>query len=547
MRHFSLQLGNETRGPLTEDEISAMIAEGALSADTLCLPEGATEWVPLSTHFKFGSTLKVRWSKPVSTEGEEEIAATRLDEDTRKRLLVYGLADAVSVDRFTQVQAMLAIADHEKQLRAQLDLHRYAGLAALGLAALGGVWLGLTAGPVADVLALLPRPVITERGDSRTRLSVLRSEIEQFALIKARAERAVFEKPKGGAPGLNLIASRLNIDPATAFAFRGQADTTPLARKTAVWGLTPDADRRIYVLRDRPTGRPAELLQAQVDVLDQVLSAPLDEAGFSQLFAEVMTGFPAATFTEAGLLRNDAAGMRMSALGIFIDRVDFRARAAASVSAQKQWSTELTAFSDRLKALQAKVHARTAPEARRRRWSEFNAGPGAELAAWVLTSGAKEAKINPDGTFTVNGVPSINATSLDQVIVTARLNGDTVYLRWGSPYLGAGDWRSETLPKTHFIERERYKVVDKTVVGGRTLYARFETSSHVFVKTRVSPRWHYLAIARATDKEPIFALVDEKAYAAAAKGAPLELTELAKADLYLKAEESARPDGLTNE
>ena len=36
MRHFSLLIGNETRGPLTEDEVLAMISQGALTADTPC-------------------------------------------------------------------------------------------------------------------------------------------------------------------------------------------------------------------------------------------------------------------------------------------------------------------------------------------------------------------------------------------------------------------------------------------------------------------------------------------------------------------------------
>ena len=110
MRHFSLLIGNETRGPLTEDEVLAMISEGALTADTPCLPEGAQDWVPLSDHFKFGVTLKLKRSKPVSTEVEEEIAASRLDPDTRRRLLLYALAEPASVDTFTQVQAMLALA-----------------------------------------------------------------------------------------------------------------------------------------------------------------------------------------------------------------------------------------------------------------------------------------------------------------------------------------------------------------------------------------------------------------------------------------------------
>ena len=127
--------------------------------------------------------------------------------------------------------------------------------------------------------------------------------------------------------------------------------------------------------------------------LEEVLSPPLDEAGFAQLFAEVMTTFPAATFAEAGRLKAEAAGMRMSGLQIFIDRVDFRAQAAASQAAQKGWGGELTAFSGRLKELKAKAYALTAPAARRQRWSEFSAGPGAELATLMLTSGGKAGRV----------------------------------------------------------------------------------------------------------------------------------------------------------
>jgi len=98
MRTFSLQIGNETRGPLTEAEIETMIAEGALTADMLCLPEGTQDWVPLSEHFKVRVTLKLKQTRPVSNEAEEEIEAVRLDPEIRRRLLLYGLADPGNVD-----------------------------------------------------------------------------------------------------------------------------------------------------------------------------------------------------------------------------------------------------------------------------------------------------------------------------------------------------------------------------------------------------------------------------------------------------------------
>lgn len=547
MRQFTLQIGNDTRGPLTEDEVAAMIAEGALTPDTPCRPEGAAEWTPLSDHFRFGAGLKVLRAKPVANEAEEELASTRLAPETRQRLLAYGLADAATVDAFTEVQGLLAIADHEQALKRLHARHRAASVVAfLSLGALGA-FAGFVAGPVADLLDLCVRPFVQATVDARTSLLVLRSEIRQFEEIRQRAERAVFARPTGGTPGLNLIATRLQFDPATSFVLRGQADTAPLTRRLTPWGLRLDDDRRVYVLRDAPSARLTELLKAQGDILEEVLSPPLDEAGFAQLFAEVMTTFPAATFAEAGRLKAEAAGMRMSGLQIFIDRVDFRAQAAASQAAQKGWGGELTAFSGRLKELKAKAYALTAPAARRQRWSEFSAGPGAELATLMLTSGVKAGRVAADGSFAVAGAPGLNASTLSQVIVSARIAGDTVFLPWGSRLLGPGRWNSEAMPNATLIERERYRVTDKVAVGGRSYQARLQTPTHDFVYARSAPVWRYLAVARDRDKEPVFALVDEKTFEAARKGDVLPVADLAKTDLYLRAAESERPDGLYEE
>ena len=190
MRHFSILIGNETRGPLTEAEIMAMIAEGTLTADMLCAPEGSPDWVPLSDHFKFGVTLKLRRTKAVSTEVEEEIAATRLDPDTRRRLLLYGLAEPANVDTFTQVQAMLALADHEKKITSTQRLHRGVGYAALIAMVGGGALLGLSRGFGGDALAFCGSLFVKEELNARTSLAILRSELSQFAEIKTRAERA---------------------------------------------------------------------------------------------------------------------------------------------------------------------------------------------------------------------------------------------------------------------------------------------------------------------------------------------------------------------
>ena len=544
MRHFSLLIGEETRGPLTEDEIATMIAEGALTADQLCMPEGTQDWVPLSDHFKFGGPLKLKRTKPVANEAEEEVAAARLDPETRRRLLLYGLAEPASVDTFTQVQAMLALADHEQKLIASNRRYRLIGFASLAAMMAVGAVIGLSRGFGGDMLAMGGGLFVKEEISARTSLLVLRSEIGQFAELKTRAERAVFEKPRGGSPGFNVIASRLRIDPYSSFSLRGQLDTSPLTRRLAPWGLKLDGDRRVTVLREAPPAKVAALLKDQSELLDDVLAPTLDEPGFAKLFAEVLGTFPSAGFPESARLRAEAEGMRMSGLKIFIDRVDFRAQAASTLTAQKTWATQLEEFSGRLKALQAKVYALTSPAARRQRWSQFNAGPGAELAAWMLTSGGKETKVNGDGSFVVSAIAGINSDSLNQVIVSTRIAGDTVFLPWGSKHLGAGKWASEPMAKAFLIDRERYKVTDKVIVGGRTYYANLQTATHRFVYARLSPQWRYLALARAGDTDTVYALVDEKTFAKVSKGTTLTPAELAPFNLYLSAEESVRPEGL---
>ena len=162
----------------------------------------------------------------------------------------------------------------------------------------------------------------------------------------------------------------------------------------------------------------------------------------------------------------------------------------------------------------------------------------------MLTSGAKEARLNPDGTFVVTAISGINADSLNQVIISARIAGDTVFFPWNSKHLGAGKWASEPMAKAFLIDRERYKVIDKVTAGGRTYYTTLQTGTHRLVFKRNSPQWLYLALARDSDKDTIFAMVDEKTYAAAIKGSTITPSELAKFSLYPKAEESLRPDGL---
>jgi GYF domain 2 len=50
MKYYYASPDNKTAGPVTVEEIQAMIKSGALKADPMVVPEGSSDWRPLSAH-----------------------------------------------------------------------------------------------------------------------------------------------------------------------------------------------------------------------------------------------------------------------------------------------------------------------------------------------------------------------------------------------------------------------------------------------------------------------------------------------------------------
>ncbi len=189
MSHFNLLLGQEIRGPLTEAEVTALISAGTVTAETPCAPVGAQGWTPLSQHFHFHPGLKVQWMKPVSTAAEEKLSAVRIGPATRKRLIAYGLADAVTVEGLTQVQAEQAIALKEITLRRELGRHQLTASVALALGLFLGVQTGLAENSASDQLDNLVGFFIKEQGNAKDSLHMLRGSLREQADIREREQK----------------------------------------------------------------------------------------------------------------------------------------------------------------------------------------------------------------------------------------------------------------------------------------------------------------------------------------------------------------------
>lgn len=280
MRHFTILIDNETRGPLTEDALIAMIAAGSVHADTPCAPEGSTEWVPLSAHFNFGSKLKVKLGKQVSTGAEQEAAATRIDPDLRKKLLIYGLADAATVDGFTQAQAVAAIGAKEGPLKAQLRKHRVVALTSFVIAIPVAFVAGLFGPLVPTALGLLASTGIHEDGSAKADLTACHEQIVRMRTAIRKIESVAFEEPRGGSLLADILPNRLKVVPENSFFLKAKFADTRVREAVTRAGGQFGKDRRVHLLKEMPAARTLELLKASEQALLSPLVGPQNWANF---------------------------------------------------------------------------------------------------------------------------------------------------------------------------------------------------------------------------------------------------------------------------
>jgi hypothetical protein len=196
MRQFHLLQGQEVSAALPEAEVARMLADGELTPGQPCIMAGEDAWRTVGDYFPSGSGLKVRTAKPPATATEQISEANRIDDLTRRRLLAYGLADAVNIDGFTQTQATQAIVRHEQEVRGAWRVHRLIQIGAFGVMLVTGFVLGATTNPLSlrieSSAALLQR----QDGDVQATFSILRSTLRDLAYVRERDRKNSGSKPK---------------------------------------------------------------------------------------------------------------------------------------------------------------------------------------------------------------------------------------------------------------------------------------------------------------------------------------------------------------
>jgi len=567
MRQFALYIDEAVQGPFSEYEVQDMIHSGKVTAETLCAPAGSENWEPVSNHFSFGSNLRLTrrtTEKPAASEDTEPVVP-RLDHDIRRRLLMYGLADAASVDQISPIQADILIRETETRIRRQILTRQISTFACIGAGAIGG-WFGLTNDAALGTLGGVAESVAKQQdAKANTSWTNFCRRAREFAESSVTADTAPFGEPLGGAVAGPILLSRLQVSEETAYNFATHVDlnSETLVGPLAKFGITLEPRRTLHLLN---TDLPEDILRkarAQAETLQLVISPLLDNSQFEPMRDELLAKFPdAAEIPDAARLRSELSGLRIGELGMAADKVLFKAReaetiaegkgaksgAAASPRAYGAWAARLRDFAAQINLLRDRIRINTDPDARRKVWSDFNLGTGAELAAWVLSHGARVMESDEQGDLRLSETTNLRAETLQRrALVSFRINSDTVFLPWDSPFLVTGEVTSTRIPNETFLARERYKVVSLIETGGKRHVFRADVGGRMLSVFRESPKVHYLAVAREKDTDVLTVRVSEAMFRAAKTGDVIPLDALAKLPVHATPNEPVAPNCLTPE
>jgi len=551
MRQFALYINDEVKGPLSEYEVQDLIHAEKVTAETLCAPAGSENWEPLSNHFSFSSGLKLtrQSNEKVENSTETEPDLPRLEHDTRRRLLMYGLADSATVDQVSPLQAEFLIREKETSIRRENSVRTVATFVSIALGVLGGAFL-LTQPAASDTVKAVANSAVSE--DTKS-IAQWQNFVKRAADYENHAKEAAvvpFGEPPGGLPCGPLLLQRLQVNDESAY---NVTLTVALNIETLVgplnkFAITLQPKVTLYMLEKDIPEDQLRKAKSLADTLQLILSPLLDNKEFEPLRDELMTKFPeAADIPEAARLHADLATLKLTELAAAIEKVNYRASEAEKIaegkgpktsatinaSAYLGWAARLRDFSNEIIHLRDRLRINVDPDARRKVWSDFNLKTGAELGAWVIANAKNTFESDEQGEVHLTETANLKSELIRRrVFVSFRINEDTVFLPWDSSFLSCGEPTSTRIANDVFMAREHYKVVSKVDVGGRRYKYSSQVGDKLLLLTRESPHVYYISVARDKDTDVLTLRVDENAFNKLNRGDVIPLDKLAQMPAY---------------
>lgn len=560
MKEVVLFVDGKTVGPFSAEDVQARFSAGEFSAETPCAEPGAAEWKPLGEVFPAKKTVRIARKTQQEEEEMKTAVSEKLDPEVRKKLLLYNLADAISVDKFTPVQADVAIRAHEAELQKGKKLKIAAGVGgfvvACGLASLLFNCVNVAEAPGGQKLKIFDKIFETPPNPELKKASQrMLLEISRLNDVRKECESVRFTAPRGQGDPRPTFLSNVEIKNPDISDVTGTLDVS------AITGTLPEELRESATFEVVQLSRVDSKLQtliAEQDRLCGIMAAPCwdDAALRAALVKDLASAYPmdpsvpesTEIWKALRLFKVEGVEAQLALLGRRVaelaqnknlttrfqeqSRARFKRRAAASaekdggnaaraatrIAARQaasqnalKWASEkMPKFIEKLTDWLAEKEICYSPEARRDAWVEFVENRLPQIQEAVEKNEMQRAPVAADGSFTLPGRNSRNILAVGHL---GRV-GD-VYFVPATENVGGGEESAggffvslknlavnrKTLTPEDVLMDERYKVVAKQKAGRVPVAASGKIGGREIFIVRTTPEWFYVTVEKVRDED----------------------------------------------
>ena len=560
MKELVLFIDGQTVGPFPQEEVETRFAAGEFSAETPCAEAGATEWKTLADFVPAAKKHSVRIARKTQAEVAEMKAATseKLDPEVRKKLLLYNLADSVSVDKFTPVQAEAAIQIYEAALKKGKKLKIAAGIGALvGSFALAFAFFNyvpVSTAPGGQKLKIFETFFASEPNPEYAKTAKrIAAEAENLRELREEVAAARFSAPRGAGSPRDAFLSNVVIENPDISTVTGTVDFSALAQMISP-KLLAAATFEVVQL-GRVNGDLERLIQAQNETFAYCSKPFWDESELRAAIArELAPEYPAdPAVSESAEFVKNLRSFRLKNPEAQLDRL---ARRAGDLARNPSVAAKIQSFvREKMKEapkLPPKADARNqksrrnsgVPAAgtqpadklgRTAAWAANRLPPFLEdFATWLKDNEiyySREARAAVWTAFVKNELPKIEeATASCRQRVPVEASGAFVLdgrnsrgLLVVAHFPGAGDvWfipateesdtsrtlairdlsvNRRTLQPEDVLMDERYVIAEKQKTGGVPMVASGKLMGREIFIVRTSPEWFFVTAEKVPNAE----------------------------------------------
>lgn len=562
MKEYSLFIDDAVSGPLPQAEIEAKIKRGELPADVMIAAPGDAEWRPAK------EVLNIRPSVRLSRKSAEEEKRLRearkeeLDSEVRRKLMLYDLADATSVDKFSPKEAAAAIAAYERK-QANVKYTKISiGIGAFALT-FGAVFFTLDnvrlSGNNRSLLAPITEMMVEPSGELTAQIRSTAKDIEALDKLREEINALEFKMPAGGRSPEREFIKRVYIPKDESNFISGKVDASPILSAILPDGKKPNSIEIFFTKRVSTEARKAleeavellallktplwtdeELATKASEALESILPAP--ESGSASRYAQELkaqlTKLTAATIEQkpaewATMLSGEVD--RQDSQGRFYNPIEKKRLLTrtpdkemltllGSAKLKKEienlpkdspsklgivrWCVhDMPPFLDKFQKFVDDNRVFYSAKTRETLWKNFTDKSKNLLAEEFELASTDAFPLAEDGSFRIPG------TRITGMCLSIRFGDTLLYVPSDLkiPVPGSknevkafsvkGDKR-ERVKKEDLVHLEKYRVAKKISVGGKTYFATGKVNRKPVQILRTAPILNYIELERQGENDP---------------------------------------------